>query len=80
MYIVTQDRDRRYRYNPKDLLLSVPVFHEGLCMGYNLLLNQHLLGTFDTSEEALREAQAIVGYKGRKYRVRGFCDWKGGRL
>lgn len=60
MFILTQDRNKYIKL--EDFLHIVENSVDGICMGFNLMINDDLLGTFDTMCEALEEVCSIRDY------------------
>ena len=78
VFIVNQDRDRIYRFNPNALMYTAPVWFDGVFMAANLMMGGACLGTFDSAERAIQEASSIYNYQGEIYAVTGFSDWRAG--
>lgn len=76
MYVVNQDRDKFVIYDRNEsVLLCVPVIYEHVLMGFNLLVDDNAVGTFDSVREATQEILAIMNCKEDYYFVSGFSDW-----
>lgn len=80
MLIYNQDLDQQNEYNPSiDTLQLAAVYHDTTYMGTNLILNDVLLGTFDSHQEAVEERDIIRNYQHEIYAVSGrspmWEDW-----
>jgi hypothetical protein len=71
MYIVSQDRNHIARYRGE--LHTRPAIYDGKLMGINLCAGDHMLGTFDSLEEALTEMHRILACHRPVYWVRGYA-------
>ncbi len=61
-YVVNQDRDKII---PLDVncIIGHSVMHEGQLIGFNLMMNDILLGTFDSPGELVKEIEKIISFK-----------------
>ncbi len=60
-HIVNQDRDQIFEYfGQENDLYTVPVMSCGTLMGFDLMLKDKLLGTFDSLETSILEMQRII--------------------
>lgn len=69
-FIITQDRDQIYPYNPEIPLLITPAF-----CGFNLYMGGCFLGTFDSGLEGATEARKIIMNEEEFYAVSGYSDY-----
>lgn len=77
MIIINQDRETILDFiNGIDFLECKLTKHNGINYGINLLLNNHILGTFDTLNEVVDEMQNIINCKYNYYVIGGFDDYK----
>jgi len=77
VFIVNQDREPDRIVCFHGALCTFPAMLKGRPIGINLysgasLLDGHLLGTFDTVDEAMQEIENIFNCKKRFYCVRGY--------
>lgn len=73
MFIVNQDRDQLIEFTGD--LHSEPVFSNDLLIGFNLLTNGILLGTFNSMEEIISEIMQIVNCADDTYMINGYAPW-----
>lgn len=78
--IIAQDRDQQYVLDDKSRLYSVPLIYDEICMGYNLMLDDDVIGSFDQPEECAKEAENIYKCEEIVYAVSGhsnggFASW-----
>lgn len=71
--IISQDRDRIYALDKQTYLSPLPVIHDGICIGYNLLIGVSL-GTFDSLKETVGEIHNILNIDTEIYAVSGFSE------
>ena len=76
-FIVNQDRDRIYHFDPHAFMYTAPIILDGTYYGINLMMGNAFLGTFDSPGEAVAEVSAIYNHQGEIYAVSGFSDWRG---
>ena len=74
-WIVNQDRDKVYKYAGIDYFHIEYVYHNGLCIAFNLWYRDGFLGTFDSIEECVSEIYSIVLFKGVIYFVNGYAEF-----
>ncbi|WP_027399828.1 hypothetical protein [Anaerovorax odorimutans] len=77
MYILNQDRDQLFFKSANKPLLWHEVFNNGVFYGCSLLLGKDLLGTFDSTEEVIKEVEQINSCKEEIYAVSGYSDYDG---
>lgn len=75
--LLTQDRDEAILYNPEQPLVTIPVIVDGKIFGINLMYNNHLLGTFDSCNEAIEEIGKIASSTDPVYCMSGYSDYDG---
>lgn len=75
MYIIDQDHEKRYKFTEGDVLLTMPVFHNGALWCINLKLNNRLLGSFDSTQDAMDEITKICNCIDPYYIVRGYSNF-----
>lgn len=74
MTIINQDMDRILDLTTETILIIYPVYHERKLMGFNIISNGILLGTFDSLNEAMEEISLIKNCVEPFYYIRGnFC-------
>ena len=79
MFLVSQDRDEIIEFtdNGDNSLISESKWYNSTLIGFNLLYKDHLLGTFDTAEEVIKEMHSISQCEEELYYVTGFSDYTG---
>lgn len=73
-FIVSQDRDHIFKFDPHAPICTLPIFHDGVFYGLNLMMGSKFLGTFDSPEEAVDEISRIYNCRQEIYAVRGYCE------
>lgn len=59
MILVNQYRDSYTIFDKKSILAVLPVVHDGVYFGYNLICDGGLVGTYDTAADAWREIDIL---------------------
>lgn len=75
MLIINQDRSKVITMVSSSIFYVVPVIHEGIGIGYNILLNWDLLGTFYDRSEALHEMGLILSSTSKIYLVNTYKNY-----
>lgn len=76
MWVLNQDRDAIYRMIDEDLM-SVPVMCEHVLIGFNLFMEDHFLGTFNSLNEVQKEMIEIMNCEYEFYTISGFSHYDG---
>lgn len=77
LWIMNQDRDIMYLFDSADdTLYSAPNVRFGRIMSINLMLNDAVLGSFDTITECMEEMNAILQCTDRVYFISGHAEHK----
>lgn len=79
-FIVNQDRDQIYKFDPNALIYTAPIVHNNVLYGLNLMMGNRNLGTFDSPEEVVNEVSAIYNSNAEihpvsGYSTGGFAEW-----
>ncbi|MEL7568083.1 MAG: hypothetical protein AAGU27_24850 [Dehalobacterium sp.] len=72
MFIINQDRDEIIQR--RGTLYTMPVVTDGALYGFNLYQEDHMLGTFDSVEEAVAEMARIDSCTDEYCFVDGYCE------
>lgn len=75
--LITQDHDNAILYNSDDTLITAPAVSGGKIIGINLMYKNHLLGTFDSCNEAIEEINNIANSSNHVYCISGYSDYDG---
>lgn len=73
-FIVSQNRDYIFKFDPNAYICALPIFHGDIFMGVNLMMGSKFLGTFDSPEEAVDEISRIYNCRQEIYAVRGYFE------
>lgn len=74
MLILNQDRDELVEYRGE--LYTLPAIFKKQLYGINLFLGEHLLGTFDSVQEAMEEIGKIQSCVREVYVISGYSAWE----
>lgn len=76
MIIINQDRDKSINLHKKLNITNIFLkTNNGVPVGYNIVVKDTILGTFDNMFEAMEEINNINNCKYKYYIVNGFADY-----
>ena len=71
-HIVSQDRDTIFKFDPDAALLILPVVHNSVIWGINLMMGSKFLGTFDDETAAVQEVSNLFSRSDEIYPITGY--------
>jgi len=73
-HIVNQDRDQIYLFTGNEPLYTAVIIYEDTVIGFNLLMSDKALGTFDSLQEVVEEVNRIFNNKDEIYAISGYSN------